>query len=85
VSNVVAGEGSVVTLDGIRIGIANIWERDYVADGEPRHGPTAMLHFPDETTVVAGAGTVIGSWRVAAVTAGDPRGSVEFEPCASPI
>jgi hypothetical protein len=79
---VVAPEGSVVTLDGTRIGIANIWERDYLAGGEQRRGDTAMLHFTDDTTLVAGAGTVVGRWRVAAVTPGEPRGSVEFERCA---
>jgi hypothetical protein len=79
---VVAPEGSVVTLDGTRIGIANIWQRDYFAAGEQRHGDTALLHFTDDTTLVAGAGTVVGSWRVAAVTPGEPRGSVEFQRCA---
>lgn len=78
---VVAPEGTVVTLDGTRIGIANIWERDYTAAGQARHGDTALPHFADDTTVVAGAGTVLGRWRVAAVTPGGPRGSVEFERC----
>jgi hypothetical protein len=75
---VVVNEGSTVTLDGTDIGVASIFERDYAAGGEQLHGLTAMLHFVDDTNMVAGAGTLIGvgvgSWRVAAVTAG----SIEF-------
>jgi len=77
-SELVADEGTVATLGGRRVAIGNIWPaRD---DG----GPTAVLHFEDDSIVEAREGTVLElgaeRWRVAAVREGRPFGEVAFAP-----
>jgi hypothetical protein len=84
--SVTAREGTVVTLGARRIAIGNIWQRRYEVGGDERDGITAKLHLDDDTTLVAGAGTVLeldtGRWQVVAVREGEPHGEVVFEPAA---
>jgi hypothetical protein len=80
---IVVREGTVVSLAGRRVAIGNIWEGRYEVGGEARSGVTAMLHFEDDTRLLAGPGTVLDlgaeRWRVAAVREGRPHGEVTFE------
>ncbi len=82
-------ETTVGELDGVRVGVANIWERDYVdATGAARHGVTARVAWTDqggsERWEVVGVGSrlVLGAfvWRVTAIdkAPGSP-GEVRWE------
>jgi hypothetical protein len=81
---IVAAEGMVASLSGQPVGIGNIWERAYaLPDGTEQRGPTSMLSFPDDTTLIAGRGSELdlasGRWRVVDVSdGGAARGSVTF-------
>ena len=68
-------ERAVRRLSGVRVGVLNLWARDYEdAAGVARHGPTARLAIgQDGTTHVVGAGSVV---RVAGV----PWTAVEVVP-----
>ena len=84
-AEVLASEGTVALLSGVRVGIGNIWERPFeLPDGEERVGITAMLHVEDGDRVVAGPGSelLVGGarWRVLDVRAGHGRGSVTLAP-----
>ncbi len=56
-------ETTVGTLSGVSVGVANMWERDYVdAGGVTRKGLTARLDFEEGTEtrrVVVGEGSVL--------------------------
>ena len=83
-------ETTVGELDGVRVGVANVWERDYVdADGTPRHGMTARVAWtePDGTErwEVVGVGSRVllasaATWSVIRIdkSAGAP-GDVVWE------
>jgi hypothetical protein len=82
-SEIEVGEGEVETIDGVRVGVANLWEREYaLADGSTREGPSVMLYLDDGRDFAAGEGTEfdIGNrrWRVTAVVPGDPRGAIRL-------
>jgi hypothetical protein len=79
-------EGAVASLGGIRVAVANIWERDYeLPDKTRRHGLSAMLYVGGESpAVVVGEGSVVSvggaKWLVVGVTRGKPRGEVHVAP-----
>lgn len=81
---IVATEGTVAVLGGHRVGIGNIWERSYaLPDGTEQRGPTSMLSFPDDTTLIAGRGSEVDlagtRWHVVDVSEGSgARGSITF-------
>lgn len=81
---IVASEGTVASLRGDPVGIGNIWERAYaLPGGTERRGPTSMLSFPDDTTLIAGRGSEFdlasGRWHVVDVSEGGAaRGSITF-------
>lgn len=66
-------ETTVGELDGVRVGLANVWERDYVdAGGTTRHGLTARLAWTDaagaERWEIVGVGSQLefagSTWQV---------------------
>jgi len=73
------------SLGGFRVGVANIWVRDYpLPSGQMRKGMSAQLHLQSSRLIV-GQGSEItvggGSWRVTAVIdGGDEHGAVHLEP-----
>jgi hypothetical protein len=82
---IVGREGTVVQLGGGRVGVGNIWERPYVLPGgTEQRGLTAMLSFPDDSTLVAGRGSELDLagqlWQVVDVSdeREGSRGSITF-------
>jgi hypothetical protein len=82
-------ETTVGTVQGTRIGVGNILDREYrTADGTLRTGPAAVLYIlteDDETKVIAGVGselTVGGTrWTVVLAEPGPMnRGRIGLEP-----
>ena len=79
-------EGTVAPLGGIRVGAANIWERDYeLPEKTTRHGLSAMLFVNGENAgMVVGEGSVFSvggaRWIVLGLIAGKPRGEVRVAP-----
>ena len=62
-------EGTVADLGGLRVGVANVWERAYpLPDGSQRTGTTAQLMIDDGSDLVVGNGSEVGigatRWRV---------------------
>ncbi len=68
-------ETTVHWLSGVRVGVGNIWDRDYtLPDGSPRYGPTAevfILLYDQNPAIVVGVGSEIAvggeRWRVVRV------------------
>ena len=56
-------ETTVATLSGVDVGVANMWESDYVdGTGAPRKGLTARLDYEvrgETTRIVVGEGSVL--------------------------
>ena len=86
-------ETTVGELDGVRVGVGNIWERDYVdAEGTARNGVTARVAWTDaggtERWEVVGVGSrlafVASAWQVTRIekVAGTP-GEVVWERVAA--
>ncbi len=82
-------ETTVGELDGVRVGLANVWERDYVdAAGAARTGVTARVAWTDaggtERWEVVGVGSRVAfsasAWQVTRIekVAGTP-GEVVWE------
>jgi hypothetical protein len=76
--------GAVAMLDGVSVGVANLWEREYrLADGGARTGPSVMLFLDDGRDFPAGPGTGFAidgnDWLVADLREGPGRGAVTFE------
>ncbi|MDP2305948.1 MAG: hypothetical protein Q8P18_07960 [Pseudomonadota bacterium] len=68
-------ETTVGTLSGVDIGVANMWERDYIdGTGAARKGLTARMDYevgPETRRIVVGEGSVIQMggerWEVVAL------------------
>lgn len=77
-------EGTVADLGGLRVGVANLWDRAYpLPDGSQRTGPTAQLMIDDGSDLVVGNGSEVGfgatRWRVDCVRkTGSEPGEVRF-------
>ncbi len=80
-----AGEGLVAWLGGVRVGVANIWDRPYeLGDGSAATGLSAQLMPDDGADVVVGEGSHVEfggtQFRVVEVVKhGDERGYVIFQ------
>ncbi len=76
-------ETAVGEIDGIRVGVANVWSEDYdLDDGTPQHGPRATLAVMGTTPetdfdVRVHPGTVvrIGSVNVEVTSIYEPEGA----------
>jgi hypothetical protein len=86
-------ETTVGNLNGVRVGVGNIWERTYtLPDGTVRSGLTAQLFIlvnDQNPGIVVGQGSVVtvgaSRWEVIAVTkAGQERGTVTLKELAAP-
>jgi hypothetical protein len=81
-----AGEGLVAWLGGVRVGVANIWERPYeLEEGSAATGLSAQLMPDDGEDAVVGEGSHVEfggtQFRVVEVVKhGDERGYVVFQP-----
>jgi hypothetical protein len=77
-------EGTIADLAGLRVGVANVWERAYqLPDGSQRTGPTAQLMIDDGSDLVVGDGSEVGigatRWQVDWVRkSGSEPGEVRF-------
>jgi hypothetical protein len=76
-------QGGVASLGGIRVGIGNMWERDYpLPDGSTRRGLSVMLFVMNGESLIAGEGSVISvaglKWRIVTLKQGNPLGCVRF-------
>ena len=75
-------ETTVGDLGGVSVGVANLWERDYVdAAGAPRHGMTARVAWTDASSdhwEVVGAGSALrlGAHRWTVVRVDKSEGSL---------
>lgn len=58
-------ETTVGSLDGVDVGVGNIWEREYtLPDGTSRSGPTAQLFIESERLIVGkGSAIAVGESR----------------------
>lgn len=70
-------ESRPAEIEGVRFGVANIWERDFLdASGEQRSGLTAQLMFEDGHDEFVGEGSSVrlgeSTWSVAEVRSGPP-------------
>jgi len=92
-----AGDGEVVIaettqgrLDGVGVGVGNIWDGEYsLADGTRRNGPSAGLWIGGAGAVRVGAGSVVSigaaHWEVVAVEqAPGGRGAVRLRRSPGP-
>lgn len=76
----------VAWLGGVRVGVANIWERSYkLEDGSARTGLTAQLMLDDGEDEIVGEGSriEIGRTRFRVIEVGKAeheRGYVRFRP-----
>jgi hypothetical protein len=78
-------EGTVAPLVGVRVGVGNVWVRDYeLPDKRTRTGMSAMIFVEGASPTVVGEGSVFTAggvrWLVLGVTAEEPRGSVRVAP-----
>ena len=72
-------ETTVANLDGQRVPVSNVWDRDYtLPDGTGTHGMTAQIYV-NEQPVIVGAGCVFtagpSTWEVVEVV---KRGDIGF-------
>ncbi|CAN5328834.1 hypothetical protein BH11PSE11_BH11PSE11_26970 [soil metagenome] len=81
-------ETTVGDLQGVAVGVGNIWERDHVmADGRLKRGLTAQL-FIDDTAFIVGKGSVFElkgeCWEVVEVRKSATLGQVSIKKIQSP-
>ena len=77
-------ESQPAEIDGVRFGVANIWERDFRdAAGEQRRGLSAQLMFEDDHDEFVGEGSTVrlgeSTWTVTEVRPGPPRAALVLE------
>jgi hypothetical protein len=78
-------EGTVAPLEGVRVGVGNVWPRDYeLPDKSTRNGPSAMIFVEGRDPAVVGEGSVFevggARWVVVGVAMDKPRGNVRVAP-----
>lgn len=58
-NSILMKQNTVTTLEGVRIGNGNYFEREYeLPDGSKKTGMAGRLFFPDNSSIIVGVGSV---------------------------